>query len=70
MTRFAAIAYLLACAACSSSTKTSTGRSERETDSVIAQSAVPGASVVKKALAAQDSSRARVAGEDSIAAAQ
>lgn len=70
MTRFVAIAYLLACAACSSRTKTSTGRSERETDSVIAESAVPGAPVVKKALAAQDSSRARAATEDSIASAQ
>ena len=70
MTRCATVIFLCACAACSSSTKTSTGRSERETDSVIGQSAVPGAGGVKKALEAQDSSRARVATEDSIAAAQ
>ena len=54
--------------ACSSNTKTSTGRTERETDSVIGQSQIPGASAVKKALNVSDSSRKRVAGEDSIAA--
>ena len=54
--------------ACSSSPKTSTGRTERETDSVIGQSQVPGARVVKKALDASDSSRNRIAAQDSIAA--
>lgn len=51
--------------ACSSSTKASTGRTERETDSVIGQSAVPGASGVQKALDTQDSARARAASIDS-----
>ncbi len=56
--------------ACSSGTRTSTGRTERETDSVIGQSQVPGAPVVKKALEAADSARARAAAEDSVATAQ
>jgi hypothetical protein len=56
--------------ACSSSTKTSTGRTERETDSVIGQSQLPGAPVVKKALDAADSARTRVGREDSIATSQ
>ncbi|MEO8140174.1 MAG: hypothetical protein ABI742_11035 [Gemmatimonadota bacterium] len=60
----------LSLAACTSGTKTSTGRTERETDSVIGQSQVPGAPVVKKAMAASDSARARVAVEDSMAAGQ
>jgi hypothetical protein len=55
--------------ACSSSTKASTGRTEREADSVIGQSQVPGAPVVKKALDASDSAATRVAGQDSIATA-
>jgi hypothetical protein len=56
--------------ACSSNTKASTGRTERETDSVIAHSKAPGAPAVQKALDASDSARARVAKEDSIAASQ
>jgi hypothetical protein len=55
--------------ACSSSTKASTGRTERETDSVIGQSQLPGAPVVKKALDASDSSRTRIAKQDSIGTA-
>lgn len=55
--------------ACSSSTKASTGRTERETDSVIGQSQLPGAPVVKKALDASDSSRTRIAEQDSIGTA-
>jgi hypothetical protein len=55
---------------CSSSTKTSTGRTERETDSVIAHSEIPGAPAVKKAMDVADSSRTRGASEDSIAASQ
>ena len=58
---------LLTVVACSSSTKASTGRTERETDSVIANSSAPGAPVAKKALDAADSSRTRVAREDSLA---
>jgi hypothetical protein len=53
--------------ACSSSPKTSTGRTERETDSVIGQSQLPGAATVKKALDVSDSLRSRVAGQDSAA---
>lgn len=59
----------LALLSCSAGTKTSTGRTERETDSVIGQSQVPGAPVVQKALEASDSARARVAAQDSIATA-
>lgn len=64
------LTVLVACAACSSTTRTSTGRTEHETDSVIGQSAVPGAPVVKKALDMQDSSRARVAAMDSTVSAE
>lgn len=56
-------------ASCSSQTKTSTGRTERETDSVIAKSQVPGAPVVQKALDASDSAQARVAREDTVGSA-
>ena len=61
---------LLVLAACSSAQKTSTGRTERETDSVIGQSAVPGAPVVKKAMDTQDSARAAAAAIDTAAAAE
>ena len=60
------IMIALAGGACASQTKASTGRTERETDSVIGQSQVPGAPVVQKALDASDSARARVAREDTI----
>jgi hypothetical protein len=62
------VALLLACLACTSGQKTSTGRTERETDSVIGQSKVPGAGGVTKAMAAQDSARARAAAIDTAAA--
>lgn len=55
---------------CSTSTKASTGRTERETDSVIGQSQVPGAPVVRKALETSDSARARVAAQDSVGAGE
>jgi len=48
--------------------KTSTGRTERETDSVIGQSKIPGAQGVKRAMDAQDSARARAAAIDTAAA--
>lgn len=70
MRRIPCALMLFALLACSSSTKASTGRTERETDSVIGQSKVPGAPVVQKALDASDSARARVAAQDSIATAQ
>ena len=60
----------LALAACSSGAKTSTGRTERQTDSVIGQSQLPGAPVVKKAMAASDSASARVAAQDSVVSGQ
>ncbi len=56
---------VVAALACTSGTKTSTGRTERERDSVIGQSQLPGASGVQKALNASDSARARVAAQDS-----
>jgi len=57
---------VLVCAGCASDHKTSTGRTERETDSVIGQSAIPGASGVKKAMDSQDSARARAAAVDTV----
>jgi len=68
ITRWAAL-LVLPLLACGSSTKASTGRTERETDSVIAHSQVPGAPAVKKAMDVADSSRSRVAAQDSAAAA-
>jgi hypothetical protein len=71
MKRFLQLALLpVALLACSSGTRASTGRTERETDSVIGQSQVPGAPVVQKALDASDSARARIAAQDSIATAE
>jgi Spy/CpxP family protein refolding chaperone len=57
----------LAATACQSKTAAGTGRTERERDSVIGQSKIPGAGGVQKALDVADSSRNRVAREDSIA---
>jgi len=65
--RFAILS--LALVACSGGTKASTGRTQHESDSVIANSQVPGAPVAKKALDLADSSRARAATQDSIAQA-
>ena len=62
-----ALLFLLPALACSSGTKTSTGRTEREADSVIGQSQLPGAHGVKSAMDAQDSARARDAAADSVA---
>lgn len=55
---------------CSDGTKASTGRTQHEADSVIAHSQLPGAPVARKALDLADSSRARVARQDSVAQAQ
>lgn len=52
--------------ACTSGPKTSTGRTEREADSVIGQSQVPGAQGVQKAMEAQDTARARAATVDTV----
>ena len=59
----------LGAASCKNTQTTGTGRTERERDSVIGESSVPGAGAVKKALEVSDSSRSRVASEDSAAAA-
>lgn len=60
----------LAAPACQSRTTAGSGRSERERDSIIGQSSIPGAGGVKKALDVADSSKARVGKEDSIANAE
>jgi len=73
MRKLLGILGLVACAhvatACQSKTTAGTGRTEHERDSVIGQSKLPGAPVVQKALDVADSSRNRVAQEDSAAAA-
>ena len=61
-------AVLTLLAGCSADHKTSTGRTEREADSVIGQSSIPGAGGVKKAMDSQDSARARAAAIDTAAA--
>lgn len=53
--------------ACTSGNKSSTGRTEREKDSVIANSKVPNAQAVKKSMEVADSTSARVKLQDSIA---
>jgi hypothetical protein len=63
-----ALAVLLT-GACRGGTKADAGRSERERDSVIGQSTLPGARGVQGALNASDSARARGAALDSAAAA-
>jgi hypothetical protein len=55
--------------ACKSSVSAGTGRTERERDSIIGQSKLPGAGVVNKALQVSDSAAARRAAQDSVAAA-
>lgn len=66
--RSGAALVLLAVAptACTSGQKTSTGRTEREADSVIGQSKLPGAQGVQKAMEAQDTARARAAALDTV----
>jgi hypothetical protein len=66
---FLGVLPVLLTACSSSSTKASTGRTQHEADSVIANSQVPGAAVAKKALDIADSSRHRVAAQDSAAQA-
>jgi len=57
----------LASSACTESRTAGTGRTERERDSLIGQSKVPGASAVKKAMDASDSAQKRAAQEDTAA---
>lgn len=59
---------LLATAACGGGDAAQADRTERERDSIIGQSALPGAQGVQGALDASDSARARNATLDSVAA--
>jgi hypothetical protein len=65
----AALLGIVWLAACSNHETAGTGRTERERDSLIGQSKVPGGSAVKRALDVADSSHNRIAREDSAAAA-
>lgn len=60
------IAGVLWVTACTSGPKTSTGRTEREADSVIGQSQLPGAQGVQKAMEAQDTARGQAAALDGV----
>lgn len=51
---------------CSADHKASTGRTQREADSVLGESNLPGAHVVKRATATQDSARAAAAALDTV----
>ncbi len=70
MRPFFIVSGLLLATACSGSSGQDTTRSERERDSLIGQSQLPGASAVQGALDASDSASARNARLDSIAADQ
>ena len=61
-------AVLLSAAACRNSSTAGAGFTDRERDSVIGQSKLPGARGVQGALGASDSARARNAALDSLAA--
>jgi len=61
------IVVCLLLAACDGSKEVPPQRTQRESDSIIGQSQLPGASGVQKALAEQDSARARAARIDSLA---
>ncbi|HUL69601.1 MAG TPA: hypothetical protein VLT17_05100 [Gemmatimonadales bacterium] len=70
MTRYSTAALLLmlvalTTSACTESRTAGTGRTEREKDSLIGQSKIPGASAVKRAMAASDSAQNRATQEDS-----
>jgi hypothetical protein len=67
MTRPTVLLALAVLTGCGEGTKASTGRTQRESDSVVANSQLPGASTAKKAMDISDSSRARVAAQDSAA---
>ena len=68
MTRiFPRLLLIFIALACTESRTAGTGRTERERDSLIGQSKVPGAGAVKKALDVSDSSRNRLPQEDSAA---
>jgi hypothetical protein len=58
----------LALLSCKSSVTVGTGRTERERDSVIGQSKIPGAGVVQRALQVSDSAASRRGRLDAAAA--
>ena len=60
------LAVLLSGLSCSSSPKAAAPRTQRESDSIVGASQLPGASVVKKANALRDSAEVRRAVEDTI----
>jgi hypothetical protein len=60
--------WLIALASCKSTVTAGTGRTERERDSIIGQSKVPGAGVVQRALQVSDSAASRGGRLDSAAA--
>lgn len=64
-----ALAGLPMLIACGSGATAGSGRSERERDSVIGQSRLPGAGAVRRSLEAGDSARSRRALEDSMSSA-
>ncbi len=70
MRPFFIVSGLLLATACSGSSGQGATRSERERDSLIGQSQLPGASAVQGALDVSDSATARNARLDSIAADQ
>ena len=67
--RRAAIVLAVLTGACGGGTTVGAGRTERERDSIIGQSALPGARGVQGALNASDSARARGTALDSASAA-
>jgi len=62
------LSITLALLSCKSSVTVGTGRTERERDSVIGQSKIPGAGVVQRALQVSDSAASRGGRLDSAAA--
>ena len=69
MRPFFIVSVLLLAAACSGSNEQGAARTERERDSLIGQSRLPGARGVQGALDVSDSATARNARLDSISAA-
>jgi hypothetical protein len=61
------VLVLLASLAGCTGRSTNTVRTEREKDSVLANSKVPGATAVKRAMIVSDSARSRVTKQDSLA---
>lgn len=64
--RYLLLALVATGVSCSSRPRESLGRTQRESDSILGASKLPGAPVVKKATAVADSAAARRLLEDSI----